>query len=270
MYLSEPGFPRDEPDAGGYWFATYGGATAPEQAKYFAFLTLSPNDPSQLDEEYEYVPFLRRSLRVSESARCAPIGGTDFTIEDGQEGAPRQGQLFKKEYLGTKKILTLLHAAPESFDTCGPPTQPDSRYYYPGAKGIVPFPNQGSGQWEVRDVYVIKLTRLPRYSPGYCYGKRVLYLDKENYFATNTDLWDSAGNLYKWLAVFAYRGPGLGLDGQLVTITGPNTGYLLNFQDEHATVFIGLHVCVDQECAQGGYLDISRYASPGGLMKIAQ
>jgi hypothetical protein len=51
MHLSEPGFPRDEPDAGGYWFATYGGATAPEQAKYFAFLTLSPNDPSQLDEQ---------------------------------------------------------------------------------------------------------------------------------------------------------------------------------------------------------------------------
>jgi len=100
----------------------------------------------------------------------------------------------------------------------------------------------------------------------------VLYLDKENYFATSTDLWDVAGNLYKWIGVFAYPGliPGLGLDGQLVTITGPNTGYVVNYQDEHATVFIGLHVCVDRECARGGYLDISRYASPGGLMKIQQ
>jgi Protein of unknown function (DUF1329) len=233
---------------------------------------LSPNDPTQLDEEYLYVPSLRRSFRVSQAARCAPVFGTDFTLEDIEEGPPRQGQLFKKEYLGTKKILTLLHAAPESFDTCGTPTTLDPRYYYAGSKGIVPFSSAGSGQWEVRDVYVIKLTRLPKHFVGYCYGKRILYLDKENYFSTNADLWDMAGNLYKWIAVFAYPGliPGLGLDGQLVTITGPNTGYIVNFQDEHATVFIGLHVCVDRECAKRGYLDISRYASPEGLMKIQQ
>jgi Protein of unknown function (DUF1329) len=34
QHLSEPGFPRDEPDAGGYWFAAYGEQTAPEQGKY--------------------------------------------------------------------------------------------------------------------------------------------------------------------------------------------------------------------------------------------
>ena len=250
----------------------YAEQTAPEQGKYSAGLVLSPYDPTQLDEEYLYVPSLRRSLRVSQYARCAPVFGTDFTVEDGQEGLPRQGQLFKKEYMGTRKILTLLHAAPESFDTCGTPTSLDPTYYYAGSKGVVPFPSSGSGQWEVRDVYVIELTRLPQYAMGYCYGKRVLYLDKENYFATSTDLWDMAGNLYKWIGVFAYPGliPGLRLDGQLVTITGPNTGYLVNFQDEHATVFIGLHVCVDRECAKGGYLDISRYASPEGLMKIQQ
>jgi hypothetical protein len=272
QHLSEPGFPRDEPDAGGYWFAAYGEQTAPEQGKYSGGVILSPNDPTQLDEEYLYVPSLRRSFRVSQAARCAPVFGTDFTLEDIEEGPPRQGQLFKKEYLGTKKILTLLHAAPESFDTCGTPTTLDPRYYYAGSKGIVPFPSAGSGQWEVRDVYVIKLTRLPKHFVGYCYGKRILYLDKENYFSTNADLWDMAGNLYKWIAVFAYPGliPGLGLDGQLVTITGPNTGYIVNFQDQHATVFIGLHVCVDRECAKRGYLDISRYASPEGLMKIQQ
>ena len=119
MHLSEPGFPRDELNVHGYWFAVYAEQTAPEQGKYSAELVLSPNDPSQLDEIYVYVPSLRRSLRLSQTVRCAPLAGTDFTVEDLQEGPPRQGQLFKKEYLGTKKILTLLHAAPESFDTCG-------------------------------------------------------------------------------------------------------------------------------------------------------
>jgi hypothetical protein len=133
-HLSEPGFPREEPDAGGYWFAVYFAQPAPEQGKYFTFLLLSPNDPSQLDEEYLYVPSLRRSFRVSQAARCAPLG--DFTVEDTQVGTPRQGQLFNKEYVGTKKILALLHASPESFDTCGTPTQLDPRYYYPGSKGI--------------------------------------------------------------------------------------------------------------------------------------
>jgi hypothetical protein len=72
--------------------------------------------------------------------------------------------------------------------------------------------------------------------------------------------------------VFGYPAliPGLGLVGQLVTITRPNTGYIVNFQVEHAMVFIGLHVCVDRECASRGYLDISRYASPEGLMNIQQ
>lgn len=271
-HLSEPGFPMNTPDNDGYYFGEYISQTAPEQGKYFTSLDLTPEDVSQLDELYEYIPSLRRSLRVSEAARCSPIFGTDFTFEDAAEGAPRQGNLFKIEYLGEKKVLTLMHGKPESFDTCGTPTSLDPRYYYFGAKGAVPFPSPGSGEWEVRDVYLVQMTRLPSLSRGYCYGKRLLYLDKENYFPDHTEVWDRAGNLYKWIVVFAYPAilPGLGLDGQEVTITGPNTGYAVNFQDEHTTVFIGLHVCVDAECGAKGYLDVSRYASPEGLMKIVQ
>jgi hypothetical protein len=171
-----------------------------------------------------------------------------------------------------KKVLTLMHGTPESFDTCGTPTSLDPRYYYFGLKGVVPFPNPGSGPWEVRDVYMVQMTRLPALSRGYCYGKRLLYLDKENYFPDHTEVWDRAGHLYKWIVVFAYPAiiPGLGLQGQEVTITGPNTGYVVNFQDQHATVFIGLHVCVDHECDSQGFSNVGRYASPDGLMKIMQ
>lgn len=271
-HLSEPGFPRDTPDNNGYYFAEYIEQTAPEQGKYTTSLDLTPEDVSKLDELYLYIPSLRRSLRQSEAARCAPLFGTDFTYEDAAEGAPRQGNLFDIKYLGTKKILSLMHGTPESFDTFGTPTQLDPRYYYFGSKGVVPFPNPGSGEWEVRDVYMVEMDRLPSLSRGYCYGKRILYLDKDEYFPNHTEVYDRAGKLYKWIVVFAYPAilPGLGLDGQEVTITGPNTGYVVNFEDDHATVFIGLHVCVDNECGPRGYLDVSRYASPEGLMKIQQ
>jgi hypothetical protein len=271
-HLSEPGYPQDVPGNNGYFFAEYFEQTAPEQGKYFASLLLTSNDPTTLDELYEYIPSLRRSLRLSQAARCSPIFGTDFVYEDAQEGAPRMGNLFNNVYVGEKKVLTLMHGAPESFNTCGTPTSLDPRYYYFGLKGVVPFPNPGSGQWEVRDTYMVEMTRLPAVSRGYCYGKRLMYFDKENYFPDHTEVWDRAGNLYKWIVVFAYPAilPNLGLDGQEVTITGPNTGYVVNFQDQHATVFIGLHVCVDKECDAQGFSDISRYASPEGLMKIMQ
>lgn len=271
-HLSEPGFPRDVPDNGGYWFAKYAQQTAPEQGKYLTTLDLTPNDPTKVDELYEYVPSLRRSLRLSESARCAPLFGTDMTFDDGDEGPPGLPQLFKINYVGEKKVLALVHGAPASFDTCGAPAALDPRYYFFGSKSIIPFPSPGSGQWEVRDSYVVSMERLPQFARGYCYGKRVLYLDKENYFPTNTDIYDAAGKLYKWIVIFVYPAiiPGLGLDGQMLTITGPNTAYAVNFQDNHVTVFIGLHVCVDGDCKSQGFLDVSRYSSPEGLMKIAQ
>ena len=71
-HLSEPGYPRELPGNNGYFFAAYFEQTAPEQGKYFASLDMTWNDPSVLDELYEYIPSLRRSLRVSQAARCAP------------------------------------------------------------------------------------------------------------------------------------------------------------------------------------------------------
>jgi len=271
-HLSEPGFPRDVPGNGGYWFAKYSEVTEPEQAKYFAVLDLTPNDPTKLDELYIYVPAFRRSLRWSEAARCAPNFGSDFTFDEDDLGPPGLPQLFKIDYVGNRKILTLVHAAPESFDTCGTAGELDPRYYYFGGKGIIPFTSPGAGEWEVRDTYVVSMERLPDFSSGYCYGKRILYLDRENYFTANTDLYDAAGKLYKWMVIFAYPAiiPGMGLDGQVLSADGPSTAYMINFQDKHVTTSMGMHACSDGECAKGGYLDISRYASPSGLMKIQQ
>ncbi len=271
-HLTDPGFPENDPDAGPYYYVAYGQQLAPEANKYFTTLNLLLQDPKAEPELYYFVPTLRRSLRLSQSARCAPLFGTDLTFDDNFEGPPGLPQLFDIKYLGEKKIITLVHGDMHSFDTCGSGSNVDPRYYYLGSKGIVPFPNPGSGTWELRDVYVLSLKRLPQYAAGYCYGNRLLYVDKENFFPDQFDLYDSAGNLYKWGATLLrpYPMPG-GKPGDLaISIAGQNTAYCVNFQDKHVTVFIGLHGCIDNDCQANGYTDATRWALPEGLSKIMQ
>jgi hypothetical protein len=197
-YLSEQEYPQTIPDGAPYYFARFEEQLAPEQGKYSAVLDLIPSDPTQFDELYEYVPTLRKSLRLSQEARCSPVFGSDYLIDDESGGPPGLPQLFQIDYLGEKKILALEHAAPESFDFPGTPTQLDDRYYYHGSEGIIPFPKPAMGKWELRDTHVISLKRLPQFAEGYCYSERVMYLDKENYFGAGAlDLYRVPGSLYR-------------------------------------------------------------------------
>jgi hypothetical protein len=197
-YLSEAQYPQTITEGAPYYFVRFEQQLAPEQGKYETVLDLFPTDPSQLDELYAYVPTLRRSLRLSQAARCAPLFGSDYLNDDEAGGPPGLPQLFRIDYLGEKKILALEHAVLDSFDSPGTPTQLDPHYYYEGSEGITPFPRPSMGKWELRDAYVISLKRLPQFAHGYCYGERVMYVDKENYFgAGELDLYDPSGHLFK-------------------------------------------------------------------------
>ncbi len=271
-FISDPGFPRTISEAAGYYAARYSEQIAPEQAKYTTILDLLPTDPTLLDELYEYVPTLRRSLRLSQAARCAPVFGGDYLIDDEADGPPGLPQLFKIEYLGEKRILALVHAAAEAFTSPGTPVHLDDRYYHRGSAGTIPFPKPALGKWELRDVYVISLERLPQFASEYCYGKRVMYVDKENYFGgAQIDLYDSAGELYKTQIIVSCPEPIPQTGGDVAQlIAGPNTSFLINFKDRHVSMTVALHSCVNSECVKDGYLDVSRYASPEGLLKIVQ
>jgi hypothetical protein len=271
-YLSDLNYPHNIPDGAPYYFARFEEQLAPEQGKYSTILDLTPSDPTQLDELYEYVPTLRRSLRLSQAARCASVFGSDYLIDDENGGPPGLPQLFQIVYLGEKQILALEHAVPESFDLGAASTQLDTRYYYSGGLGIAPFPKPAMGKWELRESYVLSLKRLPQYANGYCYAERIMYVDKENYFSEGElDLYDRPGNLAKTQLAFLYPVSIPASDGDAVELqTGPYTGLLINFQSKHVTASPYLRSCVDDECAAAGYLDLSRYASPQGLMKIMQ
>ncbi len=271
-YLSDPGIPATASGDDSIYTAKFNEQVSPEQSKYSTLLDLLPADPSRLDELYEYVPTLRRSLRLSQAARCAPVFGSDYLVDDENNGPPGLPQLFKVDYLGEQKVLALVHAAPEAFDSAGTAVDLDPRYYFPGGASVIPFPRPAAGKWELRDSYVIALERLPQFANGYCYGKRVLYVDKENYFAgAQLDLYDSTGQLFKSQLIFSYPEhiPGTDHD-EAQLVAGSNTSFLINFKDRHLSLEPNLHACINSDCARNGYLDIRRYASPDGLMKIAQ
>lgn len=268
-HLSDPGFPRETPDTGPYFFTKYLEQIAPEQAKYFTVLILSPDDPTVLDELYFFIPTLRRSLRQSQAARCAPLFGSDFNTDDADEGPPGLSQLFEIKYLGERKVLTLLHADTHAFDSCGSASNLDPKYYILGDSTHTPWPTTAHGNWELRDVYVVSMKRVPNQAKGYCYGERVLYLDKDTFFPTNVMLYDNSGKMWKWEYILVK--PHFLNGDQMLVITGPNTAYGVDFENRHVTVFIGLHVCANHQCDKfGDYLDAARYAMPDGLTRIMQ
>ena len=76
-HVSEPGLPIYTPEAPNMDLALYTEVTAPEQSKYTVSLILYFLDPTRVQENWSFVPSLRRPLRLSASARCAPSVGTD-------------------------------------------------------------------------------------------------------------------------------------------------------------------------------------------------
>ena len=45
--------------------------------------------------------------------------------------------------------------------------------------GMLGFPKSSRGHWETREAYVVDVRRSPEFPPGYCYGSRVDYIDKQ-------------------------------------------------------------------------------------------
>ncbi|SRR5579875_1018985 len=253
-----------------YYYNTLSEQIAPEAGKYTTTLILQPVDPTAEWELYAFIPTLRRSLRLSQSARCAPVLGTDLTNDDMFAGPPGLPQLFAITYVRTQKILMMFHGSDGCFGSMGGADAPDPKYWTDGSKGQLYFPKPACGPWELRDVYVLSVKRLPQYSAGYCYGNRVIYVDKQNYYPDYMDLYDSNNKLYKGLMDFLEPNTIPGAPGQYALNISSSDAILANFQDNHASLLECLKSCTNHQCDQQGYSDASRWALPEGLMKIMQ
>jgi len=235
---------------------------APEQEKYTTQLSLLPDDPEKVQEIYMFVPALRRSLRLSSAARCAPILGSDFNQDDNSDGVFFQPPNFKTTLLGIKKTLAIMHG--------------DQNHWYggdlPGGErlfdrnGLPGWPNPVTGKWEVRDVYVLDLAPLPVIS-GYCYGHKVIFIDKETFVQVDLDDYDNRGNLAK--AQLIWHTPLPVNENERYIIRGHDPETMIDWQNIHATTSL---LDSAPEVNRMNHREISNlpeiYALPGGLANI--
>jgi len=272
-FVADPGYAESNPKVPGYYYFEYIELTAPEELRYSTSLELWSIDQSQFPALYAFVPALRRVLRLSAAAVCSPIAGTDVTYDDGctNQSNCQQIPLFDAKYLGEKKILQLVNMNPAAAAPGANGIQAfDSKYFYNSpaefaAAGQWPFPKPSAGSWELRDVYVVALRRLPSLRRGYCYGTRMFYIDKEDWRTKAEDFFDPQERYYK--------GSLIGYMPERIPQTNDVFdeevyGNFWSFEDWHGASGIFPQHQLNQNA--GKYNDTTRYGSVAGLQQVMQ
>src|SRR5579875_336930 len=264
-HLSDPNKPVDIPGTGDLFITQNNIIWTPEQSKYVNALQIFYNDPGKLPETFVFVPALRRSLRTSTAARCSPLLGSDYT-EDDERSMNLQPPIFQAKFVGYKKILMIAHPTPAYADEGAKLGHPTA-YYWP-----LMFPNPKAGAWELRNVAVLDVRRVPSHSSGYCYGSRMAFIDKETWQPVWMDLYDANLKLWK-VGPSVYRPMTLpGTGGDVATGGGgPGDGVYMywDLQNAHIT-FDPQNGAQINEDAPRAYDDFARWGTPAGMQQVMQ
>ena len=258
-HITDPGVAMVNPEAGDRDETRFGMVIQPEQRKYSSFLDVYYSDLTRLPSVYSFSPSERRVMQVSSASRCQPSNGSDMTADDFRYGFAGSIPEFSADLLGERKILALLEYRapsdglfPASYDMPLGWSKPDW------------------GKWEVRDVYVIDVRKIPSKAAGYCYGKRIMYVDQQFYGPLWEDLYDRNMKLWKiaHLSPQVRDIPGIGLTSN----SGSIFEQFWDVQSNHATYDASFdghgHGPLVASQVPAGYLDLRRYGSPGGMSEI--
>jgi hypothetical protein len=261
-YNTDPGIPRNAEEQDDIWFSEWLMLEEPEQSKYTANLLLFHKDNQLPQDSYVFVPALRRSLRLAVTARCAPVAGSDFVQDDYNTKGFNGGlALFDSKYLGTRKILALAND-------------------YANVTGDFPnnwamplgWPKPSWGAFELRDVDLVDIRRVPSERAGYCYGSRIIYVDQAYTFSDWTEIYDQNLELWKIFGGGAAHVVDVPAIGRVVTNAAVSGGW--DVQNDHASYLSTIdkagHEGLFNQNAPKEYQDFSRYCTPGGLMQILQ
>jgi hypothetical protein len=256
-YNTDPNTPVTYPGAEGKFSTEWLMVLEPEQQRYTAQLTISYADPAKPEDTYVFLPALRRYQAVSTSARCSPNQGTDSTQEDYRFGFNSNITEMKVDVIGEKKILALV-------DINVPNGTFPANFNMP-----LGWPLPSWGKWQLRDVYVISASKVPSKAAGYCYGKRVMYVDKATYAPLWEDLYDSKMQPWRVFGMFmqAVDVPNIGP----VTASGAMVWAFWDVQNSHATFFVDPapgHPFYVNEQAPKEFQDLERFTSAPGLNLI--
>ncbi len=165
----------------------WGPMVTPFDLKGTSFLLYRYDEAQRADDSWLYLPFLRRVRRYSTSDRSGTLFGGDID-QDSIWGFNSKPEWWDFRLIGEKTILVPMHAGTYAdFDIwCGTD----------GKASWVPCV-----KWEKRDVWLIE--GRPVRLPVYAFGKRHLWIDKEVYNVTTSEMFDKAGELWKvWQNVF--------------------------------------------------------------------
>jgi len=173
-------------------------------------------DANREDDLYIYVPSIRRVRRAPPIQRCGTIAPSEFTFDDINNFNGKITQ-FNYRVLGEKKMLAIF------------------------SQGKIPYPRKKgdylpSGEsWEVADAYVLEIT--PK-DPDYCYPKKVVYIDPDNFEVFWTMTWDANGKY--WKELFGTRAVVRQADGQKVQSVA--TAVIVNIKNGRSTLVVPVRV----------------------------
>jgi len=173
-------------------------------------LEIRYDDPKREDDLYVYVPSIRRVRRAPPIQRCATIAPGEFNYDDINSFNAKIPD-FNYRFLGKFKMFSNLSQQRIPF-------QRKTGDYLPLNES-----------WEIVDSYAIEIT--PK-DPSYCYPRKVIYFDPQNYEVLWSMIWDGDGNY--WKEMFAFRTPVKLADGQEVLSVG--SVVINNVQNGRSTV----------------------------------
>ncbi len=257
-FNSDPGTPKKVAGAGDAYLTEWIMVEYPEESKYTADLTIFHPDFTKLQDDYVFVPALRRSMRLSVSARCAPLFGSDMTHDDQKTGFNGGFTMFQAKYQGDRKVLGIME------ETSAEGKFPEN-YDWP-----LGWAKPSWGKWSLRDGYVIDVRRIPSMSAGYCYGSRFMIIDKQALSPIWIDLYDN--NMALWKVASYAKGPLTDPTSGQVYAWGHYTEQYWDVQNDHFSSIFGADSrgkdILINGMAPKEYDNVVKYSTPGGLMQI--
>jgi Protein of unknown function (DUF1329) len=246
----------DGGDSAGPSFTEFWMIETPEDQKYTSGLTLYYDSRPQ--DSYIFTPKLRRAIRINAGARCSESVGSDFMQDDWRNGFSGDIWNFQAHFIERKKILTSINFGPEA----GLLSQ--KNYYFP-----LLWPRPTWAKFELRDTNVIDIRPLPK-NTGYCYAKRIIYVDANSQVPLWEDLYDSHMKLWKVFRVGtrAREVPNAGVQDS----SGSRVTQLWNLKTDHVSFLSTVTPTGDDfainEQVPKQYDDVKRYSGLSGLNEI--
>jgi hypothetical protein len=142
-------------------------------------------DSAKQDDQWLYLPSLRRVRRLSTAQRSDALFGQDTDV-DSYYGYSGHIAWMEWKFLGEREVLSAMHGE-----------------HFPVKWAAAPADWAFDDVWERRRVYVVEgVSKLPQYA----YSKRLLFIDKEAWTVPYSDIYDRAGELWKiWINLYSFR-----------------------------------------------------------------